>query len=310
VNKSVVVIGASNMRRLVPILQANGFAVSDLSSPGWLATEENVSTLIRTMSTTTLPPGSFVIMELFGNTVFRFEQFDGSLSLPFKDGTGYHMGGAITTVDENIFKKLIHLLGEVLMSAQSYIKIIIPPLPRYLFHRCCNRTGHSTNVGNDSHSMDLLSRTYKLEELLKTELTTLGVENFWVLNGVGGLLGLPLTDNKIPIEEILLDLKGVFHTDGVHYTESTYRNLTKSAVDATLFALKGAQNQVAVDNSVIQPPRSTYSWRGFTSPMGIRLPPSAYPTAHPSPPTSNLGRKYAAKQAGKPATHHHPYRKN
>jgi hypothetical protein len=92
-DRHIVIIGASNMRRLVPVLNAAGFTVTDLSKSSWLATEENIASLIASMSTLQLPPKFSVVLELFSNSSFRFKQFYGSLSLPFKDGTGYHMGG-------------------------------------------------------------------------------------------------------------------------------------------------------------------------------------------------------------------------
>jgi hypothetical protein len=118
-----------------------------------------------------LEPGFFVVMELFGNSTVRYKQFDGSLSLHFKDSSGYHMGGPITVVEDPVFRRLIAMLSEVLRSAQNSIKIVVPPLPRYIFHKCCGKPGHAENVHQDGHSLELL--------------------NFWVLDGVGGLLGFP-----------------------------------------------------------------------------------------------------------------------
>jgi hypothetical protein len=69
--KQVLIIGASNMRRLVPVLQASGFNVVDLSRSSWLATEVNIASLIQSLTNLTLEPGFSVILELFGNSTYR-----------------------------------------------------------------------------------------------------------------------------------------------------------------------------------------------------------------------------------------------
>jgi hypothetical protein len=306
--KHVVVIGSSNMRRLVPVLTAHGLTVSDLSVPGWLATEDNIASLIKSMSALEIEPGFSVIMELFSNSTFRYTQFDGTLSLPYKDGTGYHMNGDVTVCDDQIFKKLTAALAPVLLSAQSSPKVIIPPLPRYLFTKCCRKSGHATNVDNDDHSITLLNRTTHFHGVVDTELKHMGVENYFVLDGAGGLLGLSPGEQRPPNSEILLDLKKVCGQDGVHYTDMGYRNLAKSVVEATIGTLDGSLIRGRKKAPEQKPPaRCTYYWRGFSSPVGSRLlpagnmPPShGHPAGHISDVRSRHGRQL----------HHHPYRKN
>jgi hypothetical protein len=49
VSKHLVCIGSSIMKQLIPFLQAAGYTITDLSVPGWLATEENIQILIKKM---------------------------------------------------------------------------------------------------------------------------------------------------------------------------------------------------------------------------------------------------------------------
>jgi hypothetical protein len=92
-NNHVMVLGASNAKRLVLILESFGLTVTDLSWPGWLATEENIAALIKELEKLSLPPGFGVIMDLLGNATYRFEQFDGSTALPFRDVNPNPHGG-------------------------------------------------------------------------------------------------------------------------------------------------------------------------------------------------------------------------
>jgi hypothetical protein len=52
--------------------------VTDLTQPGWIATEENIQSLIKKISQLTLEPGFAVILDLVGNCAYRYSQFDGT----------------------------------------------------------------------------------------------------------------------------------------------------------------------------------------------------------------------------------------
>jgi hypothetical protein len=68
-------------------------------------------------------------MDLHSNTTFWYRQFDGTPALPAKDGSSgrYHFPGDITLTDDTLFKKITDSLGPVLLSAQSKLKILVPP---------------------------------------------------------------------------------------------------------------------------------------------------------------------------------------
>jgi hypothetical protein len=122
-----VVLGASNAKRLVPALVKNGFTVTDLSRPGWIATDDNIAALITELQKLDIPPGFGVVMDLLGNATYRFEQFDGSTAMPFKEGYKYHFAGKITVCPLANFKYILNLLSPIFLSAQSSLKIIFPP---------------------------------------------------------------------------------------------------------------------------------------------------------------------------------------
>jgi hypothetical protein len=327
--KQVLIIGASNMRRLVPVLQASGFNVVDLSRSSWLATEANIASLIQSLTNLTLEPGFSVILELFGNSTYRYKQFDDSLSLPYKDGAGYHMGGDVAVCEDDTFLKLLTALAPVLLSCQNNVKIVVPPLPRYLYHKCCNKSGHASNVHNEDHCIKMLDATAHFKSLLDTGLRKMGVENFFVLDGIAALLGYGPKENRPLNAEIAADLKPVFVKDGVHYTEMGYRNLAKCTAEAMLGILDGslrvqpaaataATAAAATPAAKLPPKRPAYFWRGFSSPVGSRNPtPCPPPTTATSATRANPVAYHARGGAtGPPQGRHfgrnkyHPYNKN
>jgi hypothetical protein len=204
-NKHLVIIGASNMKRLVLLFLASEYTVTDLTVPSWLATPDNVTALLEKLESLSLSPGYTLVMELFGNSTYRFEQFDGTMALPFKYGNGYHMEGRIGVCDDESFLRLLHSLEPLINHGKPSIKIFVPPLPRYIFSGCCSLKSHSTNVGETDHSEKLLGNTVKFRNILKTALLNRGIDDFFVLDGVGSLIGIPPGENRGPVKTPPMD---------------------------------------------------------------------------------------------------------
>jgi hypothetical protein len=144
-HRQIVLIGASNMKRLVPLLTKLGYNVTDLSEPSWLATTANIEHAITMLNTLSLDPGYTLVLEPCGNSTFRYRQFDGTLVLPFKTTDGYHMGGDICTCDDDSFMRTFEAIGDILDSEGAGVKILIPPLPRHLFKGCCKNNSQPDN---------------------------------------------------------------------------------------------------------------------------------------------------------------------
>jgi hypothetical protein len=84
--KHIVCIGSSILSQLIPHFRAAGYTVTDLTQPGWIATDENIATLIKKMLDLKIEPGFAVVMDLVSNCAYRYTQFDGTQALPYKAG--------------------------------------------------------------------------------------------------------------------------------------------------------------------------------------------------------------------------------
>jgi hypothetical protein len=268
--KHVICIGSSIVKQLVPYLQAAGYTVTDLSQPGWLATAENIDALIAKMSELRIAEDFCVLLDLFSNCSHRYQQFDGTQSLAQKEGGKYHMPGPVVTCNDDTFRKIIKMLAPVLLSAQNADKILIPPLPRYLFTPCCSLPAHCTNFHSETYAENALGGLSKLRNILKKECASMGVRNVWVLDGIGALLGTPPGESYGTNREILSDLRDTLAKDGVHLERSGNIKVTKSIGLCFAKLRSGKINDGTFMSSPVSgraQSRSFY-WRGFSSPVG------------------------------------------
>jgi hypothetical protein len=270
----VVVLGASNGKRLVPVLERLGLTVTDLTRSGWLATEENISALGRECEKLNLPPGFGIIIDLLSNATFRYEQFDGSTALPYRDGTGYHYAGKITVCPDPNFKHILGMLQPIFLSAQNNFKVVFPPMPRYLGGGCCKSPAHGTNVRDENYAVTLLEKLTNLRGTLKKSLGEMGVQNFWVLDGLAAMQGIAPPEKRGSNRDSLPDLLSSIGPDNVHLTPKAYQNIAKTVGQIFVGLRDGKLGKNSVASSVSGPEGSTkpkpasHFWRGFNSPVG------------------------------------------
>jgi hypothetical protein len=257
--------------------------VTDLTRSSWKATPENVAHIEEHLLSLNLEPGYTIVMELFGNSTFRYEQFDGTMALPFKGSHGYHMEGRIGVCEDDSLIRLLHNMESLVNIGNPEIKIFVPPLPRYLFTGCCALKNHSVNIKDPDHSEKLLASTLKFRNVIKNELLKKGTDSFFVMDGAGALIGIPPGGNRGTNKAILPELEKVCAKDGVHYTEQGYKNFAGAVIE-TITGLKagtltkfksshlkdgGAAEEASVS---IRRRKESFFWRGFSSPVGAACP--------------------------------------
>jgi hypothetical protein len=245
-----------------------------------------------------VPRASAFVFDILGNSVVRFEQFDGTTSLPFKSNGNFHLGGDVVVSSPEIFKKLVDSVTPIFKAKGDRPCVIVPPLPRFLFARCCNDAGHCTNASKDDFSKHLLQGFMRLRNDLIKILVQNGLTGFKVLDCccVTGC-----TPTAI-ITERLDGLRKVTARDGIHFTVEGYRNLA-ARTNNCLQSLTESQLHV--------PKKMNLFWRGFRSGRG-----STVPRSRGTPLRGALGTPRAVFR-GHPrgsnpharGRHYHPYRK-
>jgi hypothetical protein len=262
--QKIILIGASNLFRANRHFDDPEFIFENHSIPGWTPTIENVKKLSDIVSDKA-KGNVALVFDILGNSSIRFEQYDGTTALPFKSNGKFHLGGKITTTPLGIFKKVIELVLPILKSKGDRPCVILPPLPRYLFQRCCNDSSHCTNAGEKNFPETLLSGFIQLRNELIRCLVQHGLTNFKVLD-VCCATTCTTTSN---LPDRVNGLRNVFAEDGVHLTPNGYNNLAKWSISCLKTLL--------VDKPKVEK-KHTFFWRGYRSPHGSRANNSVHPT--------------------------------
>ncbi len=270
---TIILAGASNLGSLKPIFEANSAVVVDLTKLGWMATESNIDALQKELNAFADLEDTAVILDLFGNSAYKFKHVDGTLVLPFKVGGGYHFLGEIHLDTDRKIGELIDSVKPLFLTVKNLLMVVNPPLPQHVFTPCCNDRNHSTNLGDEGFRSSFLEAILHFRKILKTSLVGLeGIGRFWVTDTLGCVGNIPPTTT-----ENLAALKPVLGKDGVHLTDQGRFNLFNTLAKAVLGLRNGSLGcppKSAVAAALPLVSGKKYFWRGFTSDRGSSVRPA------------------------------------
>jgi hypothetical protein len=154
--QKVILVGASNMNRASRYFEDSELSFENHSVPGWSPTAENVKKMSDLVEDKAKGGAAFAF-DILSNSAVRFEQFDGTTALPFKSSGRYHLGGRVVSTPIATFKKVIEHVLPIFKAKGNNACIVIPPLPRYIFSRCCTDASHCTNADEKDFPANMLS---------------------------------------------------------------------------------------------------------------------------------------------------------
>ncbi len=220
-------------------------------------TPEKIAELLERVRVLSAEGASAFVFDLFGNTSVHYEQFNGSTSLPFKSQGKFHLGGDVVVCSPEQFQKTVTAILPTLREKGDTPCVIVPPIPRYLFARCCNDAGNCTNANNTDYAETLLTGFLKLRNELIRFLVTTGITNFKVLDACCTTSCATTANTKTR----LTDLKKVTAKDGVHYVAAGYQNLATRSLSCLRSLLSAPPRQFK---------QVSHFWRGFRSTSGSK----------------------------------------
>ncbi len=97
--------------------------------------------------------------------------------------------------------------------------VIIPPLLRCLFSRCCNDTSHCSNEKDKGFAEELLDGYVRLRNELIKQLVSHGLTKFKVMDSCC----MTMCSKTAGIAERLTELRTVMANDGTHFLDNSYK---------------------------------------------------------------------------------------
>jgi hypothetical protein len=67
------------------------------------------------------------VFDLFGNIGLRYEQYDGTTSLPFRSQGKFRLGGKVVECSADLFKRTIESMAPIFVALKETPCVIIPP---------------------------------------------------------------------------------------------------------------------------------------------------------------------------------------
>jgi hypothetical protein len=153
--KKVILVGASHMKRLEAILQANGVETARVATKHWRAVTTGVNNLtqeIKLMLGLDNAEEAVLVLGMFDNAFFQARYEDGNYCPISKriDGS-YHVDGDIVCPAMETSRTSFIQTVPLLKTFQEYDKLVLAPLPRYLYNSCCSDVEHAPNIKEDNH---------------------------------------------------------------------------------------------------------------------------------------------------------------
>jgi hypothetical protein len=229
--KRFIIIGASHASRLANALEELGATIVDISVPGWKISESSVEDMKGELSSVLgeeFSGETFIIYQLYDNSMYWSCDEDGHRSLPVKSGDNkYHIPGRVVFVEREKFKELFLLSLPLLRAGQNHTKILLSPLMRYVSSGCCTNASHMTNRREKTLQVPWEERWVRWGLWLQDFAFTRRIRNFAVLcpnqlcQGEGDI-----TDRAIAVKNMW--------SDPVHLTVEGYQKLAENLISKML----------------------------------------------------------------------------
>jgi hypothetical protein len=175
-----VVIGGSHAIRLAEAIRESGSAAIVAAKPGWRVSASAVESLLSLAS---MKIEDVYIYQLFDNS-FHMARSEEFVLLPHsKDASGrYHVFGEAVLAPRDTQFDLFRTCLPLLKLSEGKKALILSPLPRYLYERCCADKDHVVGLEENGHRDRMREDAEKSRTFLKDFAWTCGLRHAKTLN--------------------------------------------------------------------------------------------------------------------------------
>jgi hypothetical protein len=186
IDKLFVVVGASHARRLETQLREAGERTILVETPNFRLLNRDVTDLtakIKEALGNKKEEEAVILLNNIDNCFYLARSEDGHHCPPRKDLEGkYHIDGDLVCAPTDTAKQLFLNMVPLLKEFNSYQKIILTPLPRYLYAPCCTDPDHIPNLENEDHVPKLLANLDSTHRLWRGIAFRDKISNFKICN--------------------------------------------------------------------------------------------------------------------------------
>jgi hypothetical protein len=157
--KNIVVIGASHAKRLNSVFKEAGEKTTFIETPSFRLLQKDVAAMTDTIQDELGDnlADKVLLINAFDNSYFVAKTEDGHFIPPRKDSSGrYHVDGEISCAPLETAKQMLINSFPLLRKFAAIPKIILVPIPRYLYAPCCSDIEHVPNMESENHVEKLL----------------------------------------------------------------------------------------------------------------------------------------------------------
>ncbi len=245
----IVLAGSSHSSRLIDPLESAHLTVVDSTVAGFRITENSVAAMTPDIEEkiVELDPSHLVILiQLLDNSIYQYTLPNGDRVLPKKGRDGkYHAEGDLGVVNRDTVRELFSIMQPLFRAVWEFKCIILTPLPRYLWSRCCDDPTHITNSEVPGYAAGMGTALRELNKCLKNMIFMRKMKGITTLNAIEALGLIPSPTEEYTDYEV--QVIALWGPDPVHPTSAAYRELAAKLAEKTweILAEKPSQEKAS-----------------------------------------------------------------
>jgi hypothetical protein len=224
----IVLAGSSHSVRLIDPLESTNLRVVDSTTPGFRVTEQSVADMAAELAEKVSdldPNDNVVVIQLLDNSSYECKTPSGDRILPKRGRDGkYHAVGELGVIGKDTLRDHFMALQPVFRAVKGFKVLVLTPLPRYLWNRCCDDASHITNSERESFASDMGKSLKDLTINLRNMIFMRKLRGVSVLNTVEALGIVPNgNESDLGLDRII----AIWGSDPIHPTPVAYRILAE-----------------------------------------------------------------------------------
>jgi hypothetical protein len=169
-----VIVGASHATRMADVMAGLNMVATSLGTASWFPSKKNCEKLAADLQEFLdgLEPDpdrkTVVIFSHLDKSYFQARAEDGNL-IPHRLHEGaYHIDGDLVAIPSEQLKYLFELLLAVFNTAAGCTRLLLCPIPRYLWRGCCEDDEHGPNRADEGFQENMLEGLEKAKRTMRS----------------------------------------------------------------------------------------------------------------------------------------------